>query len=109
MQYGQLFYIDGNQNIDIEAIHDVNALEKSVALLISRQDFIAHLPELQANLQIEINPHHVSDILNAEHPSFYDSTADYEMIILRTIRILLSVDTNNRNNYDFFHKNRSIS
>ena len=92
MQYGELFYIDGNQNIDIEAIHDVNALEKSVALLISRQDFIAHLPELQANLQIEINPHHVSDILNAEHPSFYDSTADYEMIILRTIYDLKTIN-----------------
>jgi len=66
--------------------------ESSTCLLIPRDEFLNKLSEIEELFNISINSRHIKDAMNKEHPSFFDSTGDYEMIILRTIHDIQSTD-----------------
>jgi magnesium transporter len=66
---------------DYAKISEVNPY----CLLIPRETFENERIKIESLFKITINSQHVKDILNPEHPSFFDSTTDYEMVILRTI------------------------
>lgn len=81
----KLFTIEQNlKPIDFEAYPNLPETA-SACLIISRDEFLNKLSEIEQFFNIAINHRHIKDTTNIEHPSFFDSTGDYEMIILRTI------------------------
>lgn len=54
-------------------------------LAVERQDFLDQLTIIEQCLGLPLNERHIQDALNAEHPSFFDSTDNYELIVFRGI------------------------
>ena len=78
--------------IELKAYEDLPE-EKSACLFIARDEFLNKLSEIEQLFNVTINSQHIKDTTNFEHPSFFDSTADYEMIILRTLYDIQTSDT----------------
>ncbi|MFY3384026.1 magnesium transporter CorA family protein [Paracidovorax sp. MALMAid1276] len=60
-----------------------------VWMACARPDFQARLPEIQARLQalvgLQLVDLHVSDLLNAQLPSHYDYTSQYDLLVFRRL------------------------
>ncbi|NNM59725.1 MAG: magnesium transporter CorA family protein [Legionellales bacterium] len=54
-------------------------------ITIPREQLADKLPMLQSLTQNVINEQHIKDALNSEHPSFFDSTEEYQMIVFRSV------------------------
>jgi len=85
MHQGQLYLISDNMKAVDSAMYQKDTSQALYCLVINREDFLAHQNDIEKAFNIQINSHHVKDIQNKEHPSFFDSTSEYEMVILRTI------------------------
>lgn len=88
MLEAKLFHVNTQLSpIDIGTYQDLPP-GQNYCLLITRNEFTDHLPQLEKVFNMSINSQHIRDALNPEHPSFYDSTSEYEMVIIRTISSL---------------------
>jgi Mg2+ and Co2+ transporter CorA len=54
-------------------------------LIVPTEELIDVLPRIEKLTQTSINEQHIKDALNPEHPSFFDSTDTYEMVIFRGV------------------------
>lgn len=54
-------------------------------LIVPAEELIDALPLIEKITQASINEQHIKDALNAEHPSFFDSTDRYQMVIFRGV------------------------
>lgn len=69
--------------------HPIRQLDEGTALPEEGLVWVDYIRESAANWEcwaepligVPIEPQHVSDSLNPEHPSFFDGTADYDMLI----------------------------
>lgn len=54
-------------------------------ITMPRGQLIENMPVLESLINCKINEQHIKDALNGEHPSFFDSTENYQMIIFRSV------------------------
>lgn len=60
-------------------------LEGYLWVIVPREELLETLNTIQAITGTELNERHIQDALNSEHPSFFDNTDTYEMIVFRGI------------------------
>lgn len=59
--------------------------EGYVWITVPRNELLDNLAKIETLANAKINEQHIKDALNNEHPSFFDTTDTYEMIIFRGI------------------------
>jgi magnesium transporter len=73
----------------LEAVPEQIGAGRFVWIFLDREDFTQHLPQIQtAAHRLGGSPLldvHVSDLQNAQHPSHYDYTSIYDMVIFRRL------------------------
>jgi magnesium transporter len=73
----------------LEAVPEQPPAQGFVWVYLDRDDFVQHLPQLQAAAQrlggSALLEMHVQDLQNAAHPSHYDYTSIYDMIVFRRL------------------------
>jgi magnesium transporter len=73
----------------LDAVPEQIGAGRFVWIYLDRDDFAAHLPQLQVAAQrlggSPLLDVHVSDLQNALHPSHYDYTSIYDMVIFRRL------------------------
>ena len=69
-----------------------------VWVYLDRADFARHLPELQDAAQrlggSPLLDVHAQDLVNAAHPSGYDATSVYDLVVFRRLASLAEVQLN---------------
>lgn len=56
---------------------------KSYCVFVSREHLLTQLSAVEEKFAIHIHAQHLKDCLNREHPSFFDSTPHYEMVLFK--------------------------
>ncbi len=73
----------------LETVPEQISAGRFVWIYLDRDDFAAHLPQLQVAAQrlggSALLDMHVSDLQNAQHPSHYDYTSIYDMVVFRRL------------------------
>ncbi|MFM7330229.1 MAG: magnesium transporter CorA family protein [Brachymonas sp.] len=73
----------------LESVPEEVCAGRFVWIYLDRDDFSAHLPQLQIAAQrlggSSLLDVHVADLQNAQHPSHYDYTSIYDLIIFRRL------------------------
>jgi magnesium transporter len=73
----------------LEAVPEQPPAQGFVWVYLDRDDFVQHLPQVQAAAQrlggSALLEMHVQDLQNAAHPSHYDYTSIYDMIVFRRL------------------------
>jgi magnesium transporter len=73
----------------LEAVPDQPPAHGFVWVFLDRDDFVQHLPQVQVAAQrlggSALLDVHVQDLQNAAHPSHYDYTSIYDMIVFRRL------------------------
>ncbi len=54
-------------------------------LIVPRTELLDNIAIIEQLTQTKLNEQHIKDATNSEHPSFFDSTSQYEMIVFRGI------------------------
>ncbi|MFN7097199.1 MAG: hypothetical protein ACK4PR_06540, partial [Gammaproteobacteria bacterium] len=76
-----------NHNSSYGSLAEFTQLETEgyVWITIPRNELLDNLAKIEQLTATKINEQHIKDALNNEHPSFFDSTDKYEMVIFRGI------------------------
>lgn len=61
------------------------ALNGYLWITLPRQQLVTNLPAIENIVGAKIHEQHIKDSLNYEHPSFFDKTDQYEMVIFRGV------------------------
>lgn len=88
----RIFHIHGGGVQELTALPTQMPAQGFVWIACARPSFQARLAEIQASLQalagLQLVDLHVSDLLNAQLPSHYDYTSQYDLLVFRRLATL---------------------
>ena len=90
----RIFHIHAGGAIELNALPSQPPGQGFFWVSCTRTDFSAQLGQIQASLQattgLQLVDLHVSDLLNAQLPSHYDYTSQYDLLVFRRLATLAS-------------------